>query len=203
MHIGVHQTAGGVHVAVQNFAQRGDAVRAGEANPHRRINLIRKGGVGAVFEECRFKAGGRVEHNDNTLERAVGDSGQQINFVLVKLQIVAVQRHSALTVALIAGQVKALAANAGDNDQRRVRIIRIAVPHRVGVLALGRFSGCNLLIVTVVKVAGVRGAHRAGLAAFIEVLQRRIGDEARVVQALIQVLVIARIEAARTGAAIF
>lgn len=81
--------AGGVHVAVQNFAQRGDAVRAGEANPHRRINLIRKGGIGAVFEERRFKAGGRVEHNDNALERAVGDSGQQINFVLVKLQIVA------------------------------------------------------------------------------------------------------------------
>ena len=200
---GVHQAAGGIHCAVQYFPQGGDAVGAGEANPHSRVNFIRKSRVSRVGQEGSFKAGRNIEQHDHMFKTRTAHSGKKVTLVLIELQVVAVGADRAFGGALVAGQVKAFAADAGNHHQCRVVIGSVAVLHLVGILALGCFRRGDTLVAAAVQVAGVGGAGRAGLAVvLVESLQGGVRYEASTCQAGVQFLIVAGIKAAGAGAAV-
>ena len=193
----VNQPAGGIHRTIEYFAQCGDTVGAGEANPYRRVDLVRKGGIGWIGEEGSLKAGGNVEYDNHMLKARVTHGRKQITFILIQFQIMAVGADRAFRSSLVAGQIEALAADAGDHHQRGIMEGSIALFYRVCILALRRFSCGDALVAAAVQIAGIGGTGRAGLTViFIEGFQRSIQRKARIRQAGVQILIVAGIKSA-------
>ena len=120
--VGIHQAAGGVHIADQNLGHGVDAGDAHIANPEGGVNVIL-----VVLQEIDLQGIGRVDEHNNLLNLAVllhlGQIGKQCLLILVECQI----------VDLAVGQVCALAADAGEGDDGGIAVVGHAVFHLIGV----------------------------------------------------------------------
>ena len=187
--IGVHQTAGGVHRTGEHFAHRVEAHRAGAAHPEGRVH--------AVLQEAQLHGVGGVDEHDDLGEALGLDQRQQILLVLRQLQVV--PPVVGLAVARgkhILGQVAALAADAGEDDDRRVGEVLRLLQDRVGVGGGGDLCGGEVGA----GVAALLGALHAGVP--VELHQLFVDLQAGVLQALDHVHIGGGVAGAAAGAAV-
>ena len=176
VHIGVHQTAGGVDGAGQNLSNRADAARRTGIPQHR---------VNAVFRLVRkvhlHGVGGADEHNH--LVEGFMHLGKQFLFVLVQFQVVFIRR--AAVAGHVIRQVVAFRARAHQHDDGRIVVILVGGLDIRRIFALRHFVNHPAAGFGAVAC---RQAARAGRVAGrgIEGSQRGVDREAFVLQHLLQ-----------------
>ena len=226
----VGSPAGGIDLAVEDLAERGEAVLAGTGRPDYRLNLVVVHELGAEFHYV-----GGVEHYHNLIELG-GNLVEQRLLVFIELEVViprgVLPAHAAvnfaefvelhlvprgeragivgigdLTFELLgyersAGKVGALAARPGKNNYGRVVILIVAALYFLGVFALGRFV-CREIRMIVIAREAHRSPYGAGsLIIVIECKQRGVEPEPCVCKALFDAYGVARSAARRTCARI-
>ena len=197
---GIHQTAGRIDAAVQNLAQRINTGAAGAANPNSRVNAIH------LFNEAQLHRSRTVDDDNHLAELAAADNlVNQILFVLVKFKIMLPVLRARNVRAAVGshhrtGQVKAFAADAGEDNQCHVMVRIVAVFDCGGVFGLRSFADSKTRRARADSGVGV--APLARFAAVVEAFQRRIYVKARIAQGDIQAHIIRRVAAARTGSAV-
>ena len=199
--IGIHRSAGGIDRTVEHSAERIDTGVSGAADPHAGVDLVgnvchtvdeRRIVIVRRIQETELHGSRRVDDDDNVIEIVAG-LYQHVLLVLVQLEIMVVGIQCAVDRAAVrilhrAGEVERLAADTGNDDQRRVVVFRVAVLDRLGIArkrGLARFESGD-------GVAGVIHGRRCrsartGLAVIrIEIMHDGVVFKARVFQALVQ-----------------
>ena len=146
--VGIDQAAGGIDRAGQRLTNRVEADRAGAADPER--------GVHAVLEEAELHRVGGVDEHDGLREALRLHEREQVFLVLRQLEIV----PSVVGLAVACGehilrQVAALAADAGEHDDRGVGEVLRLLQHRLGVGGGGNLGRSEV-------GAGIAALLRAG-----------------------------------------
>ena len=187
--VGVDQAAGGIDLAGQRAADRVEAHRAGAADP--------EAGVDAVLEEAELHRVGGVDEHDDLREALRLHDREQVFLILRQLQIVPPVVGLAVAGSKhVLRQVAALAADAGEDDDRGVGEVLRLLQHRVGVGGGGHLGRGEVRA----GVAALLGALDAG--ALIELHELFVDDEAGVLQALDDVHVRGGVAGAAARAAV-
>ena len=187
--IGIDQAAGGVDLAGQRAADRVEAHRAGTADPEGRVD--------AILQEAQLHRVGGVDEHDELREALRLHEREQVFLILGQLQIV----PSVVGLAVARGehvlrQVAALAADAGEHDDRGVGEVLRLLQHRVGVSGCGDLGGREVGA----GIAALLGALDAG--APIELHKLLVHDEPRILQPLDDVHIRGSVARAAAGAAV-
>ena len=186
--VDIGEAAGGVHIAGEHPAHRVKAHRAGAADP--------QAGVHALHEPELHRVGG-VDEDDHLLIVLAFDDPDQGFLVLGQLQVVPpVVRLAVAGGVHIHGQVAALAADPGKDDDRRVGKGAHGLKEAVGVLVRGDFRRGEVGA----GVAALLGPGNAGI--LIEGHQLVVHLEPGGRQALHHVHVGGGVAAARARAAV-
>ena len=169
--IRVDEPAGRVDRTAQHIADRVKADRAGAADPKHRVN--------AVLNEAELHRVGGVDQHDCLCVALRFDERDQVFLVLRQFEVVpSVVRRGVARRVHILRKIAALAADAGQDDDRRVGIVLCLLQHRVGVS--GRRSLGRREVRT--GVAALLRTGHAGI--FVEVHKLLIDGKARVLQSL-------------------
>ena len=188
---GIRQLAGGVDLAGKRLGHGVQAALSHIADPEAGLDF------GVILQPAQLRHIARVDQHDNLVERGV---------VLEHLQ------HARLVVgqgekgaaALVGGQVQVvlLAAGPGEDEDRRVAVVREGGPDRVGILSGGTLVHPVDALGVIKGVPGHPLAHVLPVVFLIEAPERIVDGIPRRLESLAQGGHVRRTDLAGAGAAV-